>query len=103
MKATRYGGAERAWEVRAELPILMSVSIGFTFVMDWLRYVLLYDGWQEDWHGTECYIAAEEHELSHISTSNSQLGIEALTAVIYALGSSNVFLTSFQSNLPRDS
>ena len=38
--------------------------------------LLFYDGGEEDGHGAECYIAAEEHELVDILLVEGNLGVD---------------------------
>lgn len=61
-KARRYGGAERAWDVRAEWPILFSCEYcSVRYVMK--KTILMNDSGKEGRKAGEGDITAEEHEL----------------------------------------
>lgn len=73
-KEKRYGGAERAWDVRAELPILLRWVEGLVSVRyrvreegDVWRFILFYYCGEKDGERAECYVAAEEHAGSQVA------------------------------------
>jgi len=61
-KARRYGGAERAWDVRVEWPILFSCEYcSVRYAMK--RTILMDDGGEEGRQAGEGDVTTEEHEL----------------------------------------
>lgn len=71
-KEKRYGGAERAWDFRAELPILWRWAEGLVYVKCSVRegkeeggglrlVILFYYCGEKDGERAECNVAAEKH------------------------------------------
>lgn len=68
-KEKRYGGAERAWDVRAELPILWRWAEGLVYVKCRVRkgkggegvVILFYYCGEKDGERAERNVAAEKH------------------------------------------
>lgn len=69
-KEKRYGGAERAWDVRAVLPILWRWTEGLVYVKCRVRkgegegglsVILFYYCGEKDGERAECNVAAEKH------------------------------------------